>query len=269
MLGKSAVSKSRVDDLCGTGNYRKVPVGANSATSSLACRTRKIVAGFLAIASIFVLVAPAMAKVLQGGVQEEDEITRLARPQNLTGSVDQPSRLQRPLPAPDFHGRPVTGMIDTHAFHPLAGNATNDDAKLGLLKPNDFASIPASKFDLGADRGSKELTLAWETWHHQLSHAIYLRWGQVASVPGKATLKITVTKDRHIMPMLVSSSGNPVFDDGLMQSVRSLDGNPGLTFPSMSQRSVVSMEADYVAATDIQPGFSWVKNDYEHINSNY
>jgi hypothetical protein len=178
-------------------------------------------------------------------------------------------RLERPMPAPDFRGRPLTGMIDTHAGNPFQGRATNDDVKLGLLKPADFGSIPNTKFDLGAERGSKELTLAWEAWHHQLSHAVYLRWGQMASVPGQATLKILVTKDRHITPMMVHSSGNPEFDRGLMAAVRSLDGNPGLTFPSQSERSQVSLEADYIAATDIQPGFSWVKNDYEHVNQGY
>jgi hypothetical protein len=48
-----------------------------------------------------------------------------------------------------------------------------------------------------------------------------------------------------------------------------LNGNPGLTFPSQSERQSVSFEADYVAATDIKPGYSWVKNDYEHIQHGY
>ncbi len=71
------------------------------------------------------------------------------------------------------------------------------------------------------------------------------------------------------MPRLVRSSGNFEFDQGLMLAVNSLNGNPGLTFPSQSERQSVSFEADYMAATDIQPGYSWVKNDYEHIQKNY
>ena len=233
---------------------------------------RSLVAGSLVLGSVLTLagMTPVTATTLEGGVQKEDESTRLVRPPSLTGNADNSMRLERPMPAPDFRGRPLTGMADTHSFgNPLQAHATSDDAKLGLLKPADFGTIPNSKFDLGSERGSKELTLAWEAWHKQLSHAIYVRWGQMASTPGQATLKIVVTKDRHIMPIMVHPSRNPEFDNGLLEAVRSLDGNPGLTFPTQSQRSQVSLEADYIAATDIQPGFSWVKNDYEHVSQGY
>lgn len=214
----------------------------------------------------------AFSKVLQGSVQEQEEWLRLNRPDNSqSGGVrdSAPLRLGRPMAAPDFRGNNLKGLVDTGSFSPLMGRANRDDAKLGLLKPADFGTIPNSKFDLGADRGSKELTLAWEAWHHQLSAAVYKRWSDMATVPGEATLRITVTKDRQIMPTLVRSSGNPEFDEGLLAAVHSLNGNPGLTFPATSQRQRVSLEADYVAATDIQPGYSWVKNDYEHIHQSY
>jgi hypothetical protein len=173
------------------------------------------------------------------------------------------------MPAPDFRGKAITGLVDTASFRPLAGRATRDDAKLGLLKPSEFGNIPNSKFDLGSERGSKELTLAWEAWHKQLSAAVYKTWSDIASVPGEATLRITVTKNRQITPMIVRSSGNFEFDQGLLVAVNSLNGNPGLTFPSQSQRQLVSLEADYVAATNIHPGYNWVKNDYEHVEQKY
>ncbi|HEY9677272.1 MAG TPA: energy transducer TonB [Drouetiella sp.] len=215
--------------------------------------------------------AAAEAKILQGSASKDDEIMRLNRPDNSQSggtSASDGLRLGRPMTAPDFH-KTLSGLVDTRSFSPLSGRATRDDGKLGLLKPAQFGDIPNSKFDLGAERGSRELTLAWEAWHKQLSAAIYKTWSDIASVPGKATLRIYVTKDRQITGTLVQSSGNFEFDQGLLSAVRSLNGNPGLTFPSQSERQSVSFEADYVAATDIQPGFSWVKNDYEHIQKNY
>ena len=214
-----------------------------------------------------------MGNVLEGGVEKDDEVLRLNRPDNsLKGGADSeiPLRLDRPMLAPDFH-KGLNGLVNTSAFNsaPLNGHATRDDAHFGLLKPADFGTIPNSKFDLGADRGSREMTLAWEAWHHQLSQAIYRRWSDMASVPGEATLRITVTRDRHIMPMIVRSSHNREFDNGLLAAIRSLDGNPGLTFPTKSQRQEVSLESDYVAATNIEPGYSWVKNDYEHVRQDY
>lgn len=216
--------------------------------------------------------APVQAKVLQGSASKEDEILRLGRPDNTQSGGNMGSdslRLGRPMPAPDFRGKNLTGLVDTKNFSPLVGRTTKDDAKLGLLKPAQFGDLPNSKFDLGTERNSKELTLAWEAWHHQLSAAVYKTWSDIASVPGQATLRITVTKDRQIMATMVRPSGNFEFDEGLMTAVRALNGNPGLTFPSQSLRQSVSFEADYVAATDIRPGYSWVKNDYEHIQQNY
>jgi hypothetical protein len=54
-----------------------------------------------------------------------------------------------------------------------------------------------------------------------------------------------------------------------MSAISSLNGNPGLTFPAKSQRNSVSFEADYVAGANVQPGYSWVKNDYEKVRENY
>lgn len=212
------------------------------------------------------------AKVLQGSASKDEEILRLGRPNSSqSGGVtnNAPLRIGRPMPAPDFRGKTITGLVDTRSFSPLVGRATRYDGKLGLLKPAEFGMIPNSKFDLGAERGSKELTLAWEAWHKQLSAAVYKTWSDIASVPGHATLGITVTKNRQIIPHLVRSSGNSEFDQGLLLAVNALNGNPGLTFPSQSQRSSVSFEADYVASTNIDPGFSWVKNDYERIRQSY
>ncbi|HEY9775462.1 MAG TPA: hypothetical protein V6C81_16970 [Planktothrix sp.] len=215
-------------------------------------------------------VSAAQAKVLQGNVEQED--TRLSRPSSdQSGNAQEDGlRIERPMPAVAPPIKRMNGLLDASAFsRPLSGNVNDNGGKLGLLQPAQFGTIPANKFDLGADRGSKELVLAWEKWHHQLSGVIYQRWSEVASVPGEATLRVTVSRNRQLTVVMVHSSGSPAFDTVLLTTVQSLNGNPGLTFPAKSERNSVTFEADYVAATDIQPGYSWVKNDYEKVRENY
>lgn len=215
------------------------------------------------------------AALLHGSVEETDGVTRLARPGTTGNGTDNTQNgslgMQRPMAAPDFRtGAPLSGLVDTQAFSspPLRGNATNNNSGLGLLRPQ-YGSIPNSKFDLGAERGDRELTLAWEAWHHQLSAAIYKRWSEIASIPGMSTIRLTITRDRQITPQIIKSCGSPAFDRVLLDAIMSLNGNPGLTFPARSQRQQVTMEADYIASTDVQPGYTWVKNDYEHVHDRY
>jgi len=68
---------------------------------------------------------------------------------------------------------------------------------------------------------------------------------------------------------MVRSSGNPEFDRTLLQAIFSLNGNPGLTFPSQSERQQVTLDSEYVAGRNVNPGFSWVKNDYEKVQQSY
>jgi hypothetical protein len=220
---------------------------------------------------LFLLIAgpavPARAsEVLQGEIQKDGELMRIQRPDaTQNGSATDDLRIDRmPQMAPQ------RGLVDANSFSsPLKGSAQQNGANLGLMKPGEFGTIPNSKFDLGAERGSREMVLAWERWHKQLSQAIYARWSQTASVPGSCTLRLTITRQRTIQVNVVRPSGNPIFDEGLMQAILSLNGNPGLSFPSQSQRQYVSLESDYVAGHNIDPGYSWVKDDYEKVHENY
>lgn len=213
-----------------------------------------------AAALIMVAALPAVnaQSVLKGGVEEEN--LRLSHPEGtpLKGHAGDGLRLTR---------APLAGSaIDSTAF---AAPQTPRGAPLsGDVNSNDFAQ-PPKNFDIGADRGSREMVLAWERWHHQLSQAIYERWQRVAQDPGKATIKVTVTKDHHISATVLRCDGAPSFQQEILLAINSLEGNPGLTFPAKSERQQVSFEADYIAATDVRPGFSWVKNDYEHVKENY
>jgi hypothetical protein len=196
-------------------------------------------------------------------------MTRLTRP-----STNQAPSFDGPPVAPPRRLRPLsdlrasTGLVDTASFKPeLTGQAREDDTRLGIVQKDDF-KLPRG-FDLGAERNSRELTLAWERWHKQFSQAIYERWSSVADEPGRATVRVTVDRNRQIQIAFLDSNGSRRFERKLRDVIESLNGNMGLTFPSKSQRAQVSFEADYIAAHNVTPGYSWVKNDYEKVRENY
>lgn len=208
--------------------------------------------------------APSQAAdVLQGGVSKTGTMMlRLARP--APSNIPLVEDTAMPAVAPDRRlsrapSAPLTGLVDTAKFaRPV------ENFKQGYAKSD---NIPG--FDLGADRGSRELKLAWEQWHKQFSKAIYDNWSKVADEPGRATLRVQVTRNRDITIAVVSSTGSRRFDRVLINTIQALQGNPGLTFPTKSQRNVVAFEADYVAASNVDPGYSWVKDDYETVKSSY
>jgi hypothetical protein len=138
-----------------------------------------------------------------------------------------------------------------------------------VVKTDDFKAPPPKNFDLGAERNSREMVLAWERWHKQLSEAIYTRWSARAQTPGQASARVTVTSSRRITASILRSTGGPEFDMDLTDAIVGLDGNAGLTFPAKSQRKQVTFEADYIAARNVRPGYSWVKNDYERVRQDY
>ncbi len=202
--------------------------------------------------------AHAAGSVLKGGVRLENGSTRLARPSGNSAPT-----LSTADAAP-----PVAPQRNTSLFASAQGS--------GLIDKTAFTALPAgplsgaaqaqnNKFDIGAERNSKQLTLAWEAWHKQLSSEIYARWQEVAMIRGRASMRVTVTRDHHVIAQLTSPSGNHRFDRTLLDVVNSLDGNPGLNFPTGSQRPQVSFEADYIADTNVKGGYSWTKNDYETV----
>ena len=227
-------------------------------------------AAILALCSIFcffALNASATTEVLQGSVEENDAATRLVRPSNNNGSAQSGSlRLSRPI-SDASQDSPLNGLVDTNKFS--GDNLHSDAASMGLVQPNKFQDLSANKFDLGTDRGSRELMIGWERWYKQLSAAIYGRWSQVADIPGHAIVRITVTNERELNAILVKSSGNRAFDSGLINAIMTLNGNQGLTFPAQSERKNVSLESDYIAGTNIEPGYNWIRNDYEKVQESY
>ncbi len=229
--------------------------------------TTRFLAFNLIIIILLLAFAPmAHAKVLEGSITKSGEGTRLTRPSTGSESLSDsgppvaPPRLTRPA-------QPMTGLVDTSSFTGVSGTAQPDAMRLGAVKTDDF-NLPRG-FDLGAERGSKELTLAWERWHKQLSQIIYERWSSIADEPGRATVRVSVDRNRQIQVAFISSNGSGRFDRKLRTVIESLNGNPGLSFPAKSQRPTVSFEADYIAAHNVTPGYSWVKDDYEKVQERY
>lgn len=228
----------------------------------------------LSILSAPYTVNASFAQTLQGGVSKSDSVMRLARP--VSGAVRDSGEVMPPVAPPRRIARaPLAsgaGLVDTSAFAPLTARAFREsfqatDPRLGLASPAQFDSPRG--FDLGAEAGERELKLAWDRWHQQLSKTIYENWSRVADEPGKATLKVTVTRNRTISIDVLRSSGSRSFDRTLVGEIQALSGNPGLTFPGGSQRQQVSFEADYMAASDVKPGYTWVKNDVETVRQRY
>lgn len=206
----------------------------------------------------------AQTSVLQGGVRLDGSGTRLSRGTGgglqtaNTVPVAPPARLSR-LSA----GANSAGLIDASQFAALPANAQATAPLSGA------AQAANNRFDIGSERNSRVLTLAWDAWHKQLSAEIYARWSRVASVRGRATMRVTVTRDHHVIAQMLRPSGNWHFDNDLLDVINGLDNNPGLSFPSGSQRQSVSFEADYIADSNVQGGYSWTHNDYETVNQGY
>lgn len=273
MRCKQSNSMSEISGVIAPGRAIGVMMQGNNLLNKKNQSRRRVNVTSIALAVSTMLVTlfsalPVKAEVLQGNVSKEDTITRLSRPNfNAGANINDappaaPPRLQR---NPNLQAS--TPLVDTSAFKPLMGQAQQDTTRLGAVKPDDF-NLPRG-FDLGTERNSRELTLAWEKWHKQLSQVIYERWSAVADEPGRATVRVTVDRNRTIQVAFINSDGSPRFDRKLRQVIEDLQGNPGLTFPTKSQRPMVSFEADYIAAHNVTPGYSWVKNDYEKIHEGY
>ncbi|MBY0357746.1 MAG: hypothetical protein K2W82_07075 [Candidatus Obscuribacterales bacterium] len=204
--------------------------------------------------------AAEAAPPLKGSIQTEDYRIRAGKN----------SPQAAPAQAPNFI--PQNGMqdspVNSAAFAAPSGRVQQDNLQSGLVQSQDFANLPKN-FDIGADRGSKEMVLAWERWHKQLAAAIYQIWNGRANSAGKAVLRVTVYRNRTIVPEIMEINGTTAFRRTIMSVFRDLEGNPGLSFPSKSQRDKVSFEAEYIAGTDVNPGYSWLKGDYEKVRQDY
>lgn len=219
---------------------------------------RFIAAGLLALVSLSS--APiAVADTLQGGVQQDDYRIHRGNGGALAPAPDRSVRLQRPR-----EGRADASPVNDLAFtDPLQGKADTNEQK-PLVESAEFANLPKG-FDIGAEKNSREMVLAWERWHKQFAGAVYSLWNRRAKTPGRAVVRITVYRNRVLVPEIISLRGGPEYRRTIMSVFEDINGNPGLTFPAKSMRDKVTFEAQYIADTDVDPGYSWLKNDVEKI----
>ena len=222
--------------------------------------TRYFRIALLTVIALGTSVQIATAKMLEGTVNQSSHITRLTRSSQLDSGATM--NAAPPLAPPVVRLNRGTPLVDNTKFAQAPLKGAVDQGNLGGL-------ASGGRFDIGADRNSRELTLAWEQWHKQLSKAIYDTWSSMVEERGRATLRVSVDRGRQITINVLNSNGGPRFTKSLMAAIEGLEGNAGLSFPSGSQRQVVSFEADYVADTDVQPGYSWVKGDFEKVRHDY
>ena len=132
--------------------------------------------------------------------------------------------------------------------------------------------MPQGTFDIGVDRGSAELVLAWERWHHQFVQTLYYRWtrrmGPIGGV-GSGTAVITVTREHQITAELIDREGSPYVSRAFIDAINSLTGNPGLTFPNKSQRQSVTFTHKGWRSHTGPSGYDWHRNDFEKVRTEY
>lgn len=199
------------------------------------------------------------SEVLKGSVSEESEaetrIHRFGQNTDVDVSADMPTtRIHR-----------VSNSSDSDLT--FGGPLTSQTAKSAELSSNDTANKPTSKFDLETEANSRVLSLAWERWHKQLSQALYDRGRPRAT--GVCSFVVTVARGQHVTVKILDSAGSPLVTEDLVQTVMSLEGDPGLIFPRGSKRLMVHDSLVYMSGRRISGGYDWVRNDFENIRQDY
>jgi hypothetical protein len=190
-------------------------------------------------------ILPAPAQTLHGGVEEENY--RLAPPSGRNKDIKaNPLRLARNVP-PD---------------------AEEDESDLAKPQTETLKGIidefQPNSFELGAERESKEMLLAWERWHHQFSAVLWQRWYASNRYKGRAQIKVSVTRDLHISVECLKRRGCLEFENTIIRAVNSLDLNPGLTFPAKSERQSVTFLTN-IHAGNVPASYTWSKSDFETV----
>ena len=202
----------------------------------------------LACIVLYVLLAPAYAQnnVLQGNVEESEQAqTRLHRfdisADKSVGTTPPPTRIHR-------------------SPQSLSPESADTD-------PEAFAVKPADQYDLETEANSRELMLAWELWHKQLTKAVYDRSHPFAI--GACAYRITVTWNNRLNIKVLRSWGDPMVTQNVVAAAQSLDGNIGLSFPEGSHRKVASDTHVMISGPNIKPGYEWDKSDFEKVHQEW
>ncbi|CAN5951181.1 unnamed protein product [Sphagnum jensenii] len=236
----------------------------------------------------------APAKVLNGGVQEQDQLKMQplmnrndinkgnADPFAGNAQQDQPMQAidapaaafavpsnQPPPPSqmfplnaqdggnPQFQNQnPAADMTPQQqpAFQPQQGGTQTNG------NPND------------PDANSQALQLAWDQWHHNVAQAVYQRYTTASNLafskspPLSVSVSYTVTRDCQIQNIrLTQKSPNLLFNMLIMTVLKSLNGDSALlTFPQGSHRMSVEKAGTFSVNYGIE-GFKYLTGDKETL----
>jgi hypothetical protein len=151
--------------------------------------------------------------------------------------------------------------------HRLTKPDAQTNPQLAQLDPQSFNTRQHDDYDLEAESNSRELMLAWELWHKQLTKAVYERTPPIGT--GWCAYRIKVTHDNRLTIDILKSGGNPAISAHLVAGAMSLDGNIGLSFPEGSRRQAAYDSHIYMSGPNITPGYNWDKNDFEKIHETW
>lgn len=236
--------------------------------------TVSLVALFAAISSL----SPVQSQVLKGTIRQESVTReRIHRHESDQASGNAPPQQGTPRRnRRRIHREPSTVTPTRSEAKGVDLGAFEDSPSQDLQKENLLATFEGTydgpDFDIGADRSSRELLLAWEKWHKQLCKTIYMRTRRRLSSYqgiGTATASITITRNNEVTATIDSSSGDRLIGKAYLSAINSLNKNPGLTFPEKSNRDYVSFRYSFIQATNITPGYDWIKNDFETVRTEW
>jgi len=123
--------------------------------------------------------------------------------------------------------KPDLDAILTHV-HPIPGTS--------------FPSVPKS-----ASPGDTSDVVPWDEWHAQFARLadgpILKSVSKTKRPSGFDTVQITVWRN-HRLDAKITKASSAEFDQAILQAYKSLNGNPGLTFPKNSQRKSITFLVD-------------------------
>jgi hypothetical protein len=109
--------------------------------------------------------------------------------------------------------------------------------------PTESGSAPAVDEDTDL-----KMTILWDAWHAQFADLardpILKSVGKLNNPSGEDTVEITVTRNHHVFAHLSNPGKNKQFDDAILQSYQSLDGDPRLEYPPGSRRRSITFLID-------------------------
>lgn len=119
-----------------------------------------------------------------------------------------------------------------------------------------------------------QMKLAWDMWHKRVAEAIYIKYNRLATVafkrsrPMAAQVAYTVTRNGQITNVrLVQRSPNLIYNTMIFGVLKSMNGNPILTFPQGSRRMTVDKTGTFYCNYINNSGYKYTTGDTETIKN--